>query len=170
MTSQTAISGECVCVCVCVSPQSTAVWSCPSLSSRKIQTTCFSNNEFKSRIGKAPYSPSLPSPFLPFSLPPPLLLLLPPSLPRIPPHISHHISPSIFLCLFFSSVRSHLSLRSFYPTAAWGQVELSVKWMMGNWVPAESIWCDLLTYCLSETRWEEVRKCTVGEECKWKKP
>lgn len=142
------------------------------LPQNKIQTTCLSNNEFKTRTGKAPHIPPFPhSPpsllsdhhHLPSLFSSVRLLFLRPTSYLSPhPRLTQYILMSLFSC-----VRSHHSLLRFYPTAAWGQVQLSVKWMIGNWVPAESVCCDLLTYCLNETWWG---KCTVGKECKWKKP
>lgn len=116
----------------------------------------------KKKNGKPPCSPSLPALYLILSL----HLSLPfPASQFIPSTTS---MSHIFISLF-SSVKPHLSLGNFYPTAAWGWLWLSMKCMMGNGVPAGRVRCDLLTHCQSERRWVKGRKCTVGRECKWMK-
>lgn len=133
----------------------------------KFRPHVFQTMNSRLELGKHLTVPPFPHtpPFLPSTLP---LFLSFSTSPRCNPllitHYLHMSHRSILVCLF-SHVRSHLSLWSFYPTAAWGQVKLSVKWMMGNWVPAERVWCDLLTYCLSKTPSEQERKRTVGQEC-----
>lgn len=149
-------------VSVCESISS--VWSCPFPS--KFRPHVLSKNEFKNWESTLhSFPPRPPSP----------LLAAPPCFPAFGLSASHHITASschtlhLFTSLF-SSVRSHVSLGNFNPTTAWGQVQRSMKWMMGNWVPAENIRRDLLTCCLCETQWAKGRKCTVGKESKAKEP
>lgn len=119
---------------------------CTILSSfllKQIHTTCCFKKK-KRRIEDQKWESTLLSPSL---LPLAVLHRCPStSLPSfIPLHLPLHSRASP-RCLLFSSVRSHLLLRSIHPNAAWGPVQLSEEWMMGNWVPTECVWHDLLTF------------------------
>lgn len=111
------------------------MWCC-SVAWKQIQTTCFSN-KFKTRIGKAPYSPSLSSSQAPLPFCPSAFFFC------VLTQTSHHIRFSQRFSVS-SPVRSHLLWKLELTTAGtWGQ--LRVKWMMGNGVLDESAQCDLLT-------------------------